>query len=153
MLSALAAVICIAAACEPSTPVTPDNKPAASPSPAVSPGGSPEASPDASPKTDKADDGKADIGPADKLVARWNGPEGTYLNVTKKDGKYSVEIADLDGPKTYEGTAKGDTIEFKRDGKTETIKAATGEETGMKGFEKEKDCVVVTKGKEGFCKK
>ncbi len=153
MLSALAAVICIAAACDPSTPEKTDNKPVDSPSPAASPSESPEASPDASPKTDKADDGKAETGNADKLVARWNGPEGTYLNITKKDGKYSVEIANLDGPKTYDGTAKGDTIEFTRDGKTETVKAATGEETGMKGFEKEQNCVVVTKGSEGFCKK
>lgn len=64
-----------------------------------------------------------------------------------------IEIADLDGPKTYEGTAKGDVIEFTRNGKTETIKAASGADTGMKGFEQESNCVVVTKGKEGFCRK
>jgi hypothetical protein len=43
-------------------------------------------------------------------------------------------------------------IEFSRDGKTETIKAATGAETGMKDFTKETNCVVIKKG-EGFCKK
>jgi hypothetical protein len=75
------------------------------------------------------------------------------LNVAKKGDKFSVEIANLDGPKTFEGTAKADTIEFTRNGKTETIRAATGAETGMKGFEKETNCVVVTKGSEGFCKK
>lgn len=87
------------------------------------------------------------------MVGKWNGPEGTYLNIAKKGEKYSVEIADLKGPKTYDGTAKGDAIEFTRDGKTETVKASTGLETGMKGFEKEINCLVVTKGKEGFCKK
>lgn len=86
-------------------------------------------------------------------MGRWPGKEGTYLNITKKGDKYSIEIANLDGPKTYEGTAKGDTIEFTRNGKTETIKAATGAETGMKDFEKESNCVVVNKGTEGFCKK
>ena len=44
-------------------------------------------------------------------------------------------------------------IEFIRNGKTETVKTATGAETGMKGFEKETTCVVVTKGSEGFCRK
>jgi hypothetical protein len=75
------------------------------------------------------------------------------LNITKKADKYSIEIANQDGPKTFEGTAKGDAIEFTRNGKTETIKAATGAETGVKDFEKETNCVVVTKGSEGFCKK
>jgi hypothetical protein len=89
----------------------------------------------------------------DALVGRWPGVEGTYLDITKKGDKYSIEIANLDGPKTFEGTAKGDVIEFTRDGKTETVKAASGADTGMKGFEKETNCVVVTKGKEGFCKK
>ena len=87
------------------------------------------------------------------MAGKWTGPEGTYLNVTKKGDKYSVEIANLDGPQTFEGTAKGDAIEFTRKGKTESIKAATGAETGMKGFEKETNCVVVTKGSEGYCKK
>jgi hypothetical protein len=108
---------------------------------------SPVASPPASPATAVAGS------KADSLAGRWTGPEGTYLNVTKKGDKYTIEIANLDGPKTYEGTAKGDVIEFTRNGKTETIKAASGAETGMKGFEKETNCVVVTKGTEGFCKK
>ena len=38
-------------------------------------------------------------------------------------------------------------------GKTETLKASTGVDTGMKGYEKETNCVVVTKGSEGYCKK
>ncbi len=92
-------------------------------------------------------------GKADALVGRWPGVEGTYLNITKKGDNYSVEIANLDGAKTFDGTAKGDVIEFTRNGKTETIKTASGAETGMKGFEKETNCVVVTKGNEGFCKK
>ena len=87
------------------------------------------------------------------MVGRWPGEGGAYLNIAKKGDKYAIEIANLNGPKTFEGTAKGDSIEFTRNGKTETIKAASGAETGMKGFEKETNCVVVTKGSEGFCKK
>lgn len=96
-----------------------------------------------------------------KLVGRWDGPEGTYLIVTDKLGadgkqqlprKFTVEIKDLDKAEKFEGTAKDGIIQFERKGKTETVKAATGVETGMKGFEKEANCVVVTKGSEGFCK-
>ncbi len=127
---------------------TPEVKPPASPTPiaSVSPAASPAASPSGSPAA-------AGTGKADSLAGRWPGVEGTYLNITKKGEKFSIEIADLDGPKTYEGTAKGDVIEFTRGGKTETIKAASGADTGMKGLEKDTNCVVVTKGKEGFCKK
>jgi hypothetical protein len=86
-------------------------------------------------------------------VGRWPGVEGTYLDISKKGDKFSIEIKNLDKAETYEGTAKGDGIEFTRNGKTETIKSTSGAETGMKGFEKETNCLVVSKGKEGFCKK
>lgn len=142
---------------------TPDNKPAATP-PASSP--SPLASPSVSPTGSPAADDKK-VSKVDAWAGRWTGVEGTYLVIAKKTttpsataggsdktgDKYTVEIANLDGPKTYEGTAKGDTIEFTRNGKTETIKAATGAETGMKYLEKETNCLVVTKGSEGFCRK
>jgi len=121
-----------ATACTPSADVKPPaSSPAVSPSPAAS----------------------VSVGKADSLVGRWPGAEGTYLNITRKLDKYSIEISNLDGPKTYEGTAKGDVIEFTRNGKTETVKAGSGIDTGMKGFEKETNCVFVTKGSEGFCKK
>ena len=141
-------------ACQPSVknaPVTP------SPSPSASPSASPSVSPSGS--------------PANKLeswVGKWQGVEGTYLTITRKvedktkptaapvaagAEKFTIEIANLDGPKTYEGKVNGDHIEFVRNGKTETIKAETGAETGMKGFENEKNCLVVTKGSEGFCRK
>ncbi len=131
---ALAAVACTNTEVKP--PATP--APSQTSTPAVTPSAAPSASVSAK--------------GVEVLVGRWPGVEGTYLNITKKGENYSVEIANLDGPKTYDGTAKGDTIEFKRNGKTETIKASNGAETGMKGFEKETNCVVVTKGTEGFCK-
>ena len=142
--SLIAATVALAA-CTPATevkPTAPSPSPAASIIPAASPASSPSASPAAT--------GNAK---ADALAGRWSGVEGTYLNIVKKGDKYSVEIKNLDGPKTYEGTPKGDVIEFTRNGKTETIKAASGADTGMKGFEKETNCVVLTKGGEGFCKK
>jgi hypothetical protein len=142
----LATTLVAASACSGTPEVKPTTTPTPSPAASTSPVASPAASPVGSPVATNA-------GKADALVGRWPGVEGTYLNISKKADKYSIEIANLDGPKTYEGTAKGDVIEFTRYGKTETIKAASGADTGMKGFEKDTNCIVVTKGKEGFCKK
>ena len=136
LLTVFAAMAAFAGACT-ETPKPADPKPA-TPTPTAS------VSPTVVPV---AGDKKA----ADSLAGKWNGPEGTYLNVTKKGEKFEIEIKNLDGSKTYEGTAKGDVIEFTRNGKTETVKHATGEETGMKDMLKETNCVVVTKGSERFC--
>jgi hypothetical protein len=143
LLTVLAGVTALASACDPAAntkTTTPASTPAAVQSPTVA------ASPSASPAA-------ADKKTSDSLIGRWTGPEGTYLDVSKNGDKYKVEIKDLDSAKTYDGTAKDGTIEFLRNGKTETVKTATGAETGMKGFEKETNCVVVTKGSEGFCRK
>ena len=149
LLSAMAAAIFAIGACETKTEVK--NQPTASPSPAVT------ASPAISPEV--ANPNEAAI---QQLIGKWAGPEGTFITITEKKGadgkqqlprKFEIEIKDLDKAEKYEGTAKGKDIEFVRKGKTETVKAATGAETGMKGFEKETACVVVTKGSEGFCKR
>jgi hypothetical protein len=87
----------------------------------------------------------------DKWLGRWNGPEGTYLLLSKRDDQYFVRIQSLDGPATYEGVAAGDRIEFKRDGKTESIRAGSGKETGMKWLLEKKNCLIIKQG-EGFCR-
>ncbi len=126
-------------------------------SPNISSTPAPNQSPATSPEV--ANPGEAAV---QKLLGKWDGPEGTYLTVTEKMGadgkqqlprKFEVEIKDLDKAEKFEGTAKAGVIEFTRKGKIETVKAATGAETGMKYLEKETNCVVVTKGSEGFCKK
>lgn len=89
----------------------------------------------------------------DKWIGRWQGVEGTYLDLFKKGDKYIVTIADLDGPKIYEGVAAGDHIEFQRNSKTESIRATDGKGTGMKWLATEKNCLVVKVGSEGFCRK
>ena len=129
---------------------TPEVKPVpnVAPSPAA-----PAASPAVSPSVDPKAPAAAPSAKVTALEGKWPGVEGTYLNVTKKGDKYSVEIKNLDKAETFEGIAKGDTIEFKRKDKMETIKAATGEETGMKWLAGEKNCVVITKGSEGYCRK
>ncbi len=148
-LTALVAIFSVAfAACTTTTENTP-NKPPVNAVPTASPA----ASPASSPEKGNTDDKNGSDEKVESLVGRWSGPEGSYVNITEKDDKFAIVLANLDGPKTYEGTAKGSVIEFTRNGKTETITAATGEETGMKYLLDEKNCVVITKGSEGFCKK
>jgi len=150
MISALIAGTLALGACGGST-VTPKKDPAASPSPAASPTPAATASPVSDVKTNGPEN-KTDTDVKD-LVGKWTGVEGTYLNIAERDGKYSIEIKDLDKSEAFSGTKEGDVIEFTRKGKTETIKHATGEETGMKYLLNEKNCVVITKGSEGYCRK
>ena len=100
-----------------------------------------------------AADDKKPVSKVDSLQGEWPGQEGAVLKVQKKGDKYEIEIKTKDGSKKFEGTAKGDAIEFTRNGKTEAIKAATLQETGMKWPGGEKTCIVINKGSEAFCKK
>jgi hypothetical protein len=143
-----AAVAGVLAACQSTE--APKPAPNTTPSPAAPTAtGSPTISPSVDPKAPAA--------PSAKLTAlegEWPGVEGTKLKVTKNGDKYKVEITGLDKKtESFDGTTKGDTIEFTRKGKVETIKAATAEETGMKWLQGEKNCVVINKGSEGYCKK
>ncbi len=88
----------------------------------------------------------------DKWLGQWNGPEGTYLLLSKSGDKYIVKIQSLDGAQTYEGVSSGDRIQFERGGKTESIRAGSGQETGMKWLLEEKTCLIIKTG-EGFCRK
>lgn len=145
LLTFFAAGVAALGACQSATENKPVNVPNAVPSPVASPAVSPSVDP-----KNPAGDPKAKL---TALEGKWPGAEGTYLNITKKGDKYSIEIKGLDKAETFEGTAKGDTIEFQRKGKTETIRAASGDETGVKSLAGEKNCVVITKGSEGFCRK
>ncbi len=143
-----AALAGVLAACQPTEPPKP-NAPASSPAPAASPavpGGSPTA---ADPKT-HTDPAKG----LAVLEGEWPGKDETSMTITKTGDKYKVAILGKDKrSESFEGTAKGETIEFKRKDKLETIKAATPEETGLKWTQGEKTCIVVTKGSEGYCRK
>jgi hypothetical protein len=84
-------------------------------------------------------------------LGKWNGPEGTFLQVTKSADKYQVTIQNLDGPRTFEANPAGDRLQFIRDGQTETIHPGNGPDAGMKWLMDKKDCLVIKKG-EGFCR-
>lgn len=90
---------------------------------------------------------------ADQWIGRWNGPEGTYLNFKKnpETGQYSVEIATLDGPKTYDATVTTSDVSFTRGGVEETIHEGDGKDTGMKWLADKTSCLVVKTG-EGYCR-
>lgn len=148
-----AAAAGVLAACQPTEPVKPAAAPNSSPAAPASSPAVPAASPAVSPSVDPKAPASAPSAKAAALEGMWPGVEGTSLNVTKSGEKYKVEIKNLDKMESFDGTAVGDTIQFTRKGKLETIKAATAEETGMKWLKGEKNCVVITKGSEGYCRK
>ena len=147
-----AATAGVLAACTPTEPVKPAAVPNSSPSAVASPS-VPAASPAVSPSVDPKAPATGPSAKATALEGMWTGVEGTSLNVTKNGAEYKVDIKNLDKTESFEGTAAGDSIQFTRNGKLETIKAATAEETGMKWLKGEKNCVVITKGSEGYCRK
>ena len=48
----------------------------------------------------------------DAWRGQWNGPEGTFLLIEGKDGRYKLTIQNLDGPQTYAGSSTGAGIQF-----------------------------------------
>ncbi len=87
----------------------------------------------------------------DQWLGHWNGPEGTYLQISKNSGAYVLEIRDLDGSKTFPGSADGSRIAFTRDGKQEFLSAGDGAATGMKWLSDKKNCLLTRPG-EGWCR-
>ena len=68
----------------------------------------------------------------DAWLGRWDGVEGTFLNLSRDGSKYTVVIQDLDGPRTFDGVAEGGRVRFVRDGKAEYLVAGDGKASGMK---------------------
>ncbi len=87
----------------------------------------------------------------DEWLGKWDGPEGTFLQLNGGDGKYEIIIQNLDGPLTFQGVASGNQIEFKRDGVKESLHASNGAETGMKWLSEKSNCLTVRAG-EGYCR-
>lgn len=87
----------------------------------------------------------------DKWVGQWNGPEGTYLRISGSNGRYEVTVRNLDGPRSFPGTAAEGRIEFDRDGVKESLRATNGQGTGMKWLADKSECLMVRAG-EGYCR-
>ena len=88
---------------------------------------------------------------ADKWLGKWSGPEGTFIQLAGGNGKYELTIQNLDGPRTFQGQAVGNHIEFERNGVKESVRATNGAETGMKWLSEKSNCLTVRAG-EGYCR-
>ncbi len=86
-----------------------------------------------------------------RWIGRWNGPEGTSLEVGGVRGNYTVTIVDLDGARTFPATITAEGISFERGGLKETVKPTDGAATGMKWLAGKSNCLTVTAG-EGYCR-
>ncbi len=102
--------------------------------------------PDTDPKTDPPL-------PTDAWLGKWVGVEGLALDIERgaTPGTYQLTITLLDGTGTYHGTAVGDRIRFARNGVEESIRKASGAETGLKWLADKQDCLMIKPG-EGFCR-
>lgn len=91
--------------------------------------------------------------PTDAWVGKWIGVEGLVLDIQSagEPGRYILSVTLLDGTKSYDGTAEGDMIRFTRDGRPESIRAATGDQTGLKWLAGKQNCLMIREG-EGFCR-
>ncbi|MFG6414534.1 hypothetical protein ACG02S_11575 [Roseateles sp. DC23W] len=87
----------------------------------------------------------------DAWLGRWQGPEGTFLEITGAPGAYRVTVHNLDGPRSFEASATEAGLSFVRDGVTQTVRAGHGADTGMKWLADKQDCLVVKAG-EGYCR-
>ena len=95
----------------------------------------------------------ADAPVTDAWIGKWIGVEGLVLDIEKTEaaGSYKVTVTLLDGTNSYAGTAAGDVITFMRNGTKETIRAASGDETGLKYLAGKPNCLMI-KQAEGFCR-
>lgn len=87
----------------------------------------------------------------DRWLGQWNGPEGTFVRIDGGQGKYQVTIQNLDGPRTFQGSAADGQIHFERNGLKESIRATNGAQTGMKWLTDKSNCLTVRAG-EGYCR-
>lgn len=87
----------------------------------------------------------------DAWVGKWDGPEGTSIEISGGNGSYILTIANLDSVKQYTGTSSGNQITFERNGTTEIIQASNGTDTGMKWLADKSNCLRIRLG-EGWCR-
>lgn len=99
----------------------------------------------------EAGDHDSALATASRWVGRWNGPEGTYLQIAVGSDAYEITIKDLDRARIFQGELMGDHIEFQRDGTKEFLRPSSGEATGMKWLAGKVDCLTIRWG-EGYCR-
>jgi len=100
-----------------------------------------------------SDNASASALSTDGWVGKWIGVEGLVLDIQPagERGHYVLSVTLLDGTNSYDGSADGDVIRFTRNGRPESIRAATGDETGLKWLAGKQNCLMIQQG-EGFCR-
>jgi len=98
-------------------------------------------------------EGKKPAPATDAWLGQWVGVEGTLLTIEvgASPGVYAITETTLDGPVSFTGAADGEIIRFERAGAQETIRAGTGDDTGLKYLAGKTNCLVIRTG-EGFCR-
>lgn len=86
-------------------------------------------------------------------AGKWVGVEGMFVEITPSaNGGYSLTMqSDLDTVGTYRGTDTEGGIAFERGGQKLLLRAATGDETGLKYLAGKSNCLMVAEG-EGYCR-
>lgn len=92
-----------------------------------------------------------DESPLVRLLGKWNGPEGTYLDIHYSQNTFTIHLKDTEKLRTFTAQSKGDHLVFERDGIIESVHLSTGDETGMKWLSGKQECVTVLLG-EGYCR-
>jgi hypothetical protein len=92
----------------------------------------------------------------DEWVGRWIGVEGLNLTVAKaaEPGMYLLQMqygTDADMSGSYEGVGTAEGIAFTRPDGNQVLRAASGDETGLKYLAGKTDCLKVKDG-EGYCR-
>ncbi len=93
----------------------------------------------------------------DEWVGRWIGVEGLNLTISKaaKPGWYRLAMqygTDTDMAGSFEGIGTPEGIAFARPDGEQVLRAATGNETGLKYLAGKSDCLKVKIG-EGYCRR
>lgn len=119
---------------------------------ACSPTKAPETS-SAAPEAAAPQTAVAEPAATDGWLGKWIGVEGNTLTIeaTGVKGAYAITEVTLDGPKNYVGTSAGDHIAFVDGAASGSIKAGTGDETGLKWLAGKTNCLVIESGR-GFCR-
>ncbi len=94
--------------------------------------------------------------PSDEWLGRWIGVEGLNLTVSKgaEPGRYLLQMqygTDSDMSGSFEGVGTAEGIAFTRPDGAQLLRAATGDETGLKYLAGKSDCLKVKDG-EGYCR-
>lgn len=86
-------------------------------------------------------------------AGKWIGVEGMFVEITPTEtGSYLLTMqSDLDTVGSYIGKDAEGGIAFERGGQPLLLKAATGDQTGLKYLAGKKDCLMVAEG-EGYCR-